>query len=67
MFINNDNIKLVGNFDAQNVEINFQETLIFICMQKINFITQFFLKTLQRNSKLTILGNLGMPDHTNLK
>ena len=67
MFINNDNIKLVGNFDAQNVEINFQETLIFICMQKINFITQFFLKTLQRNSKLTILGNLGMPDHTTLK
>ena len=25
---------LVGNFDAQSVEINLQETLTFICMQK---------------------------------
>ena len=30
-------------------------------MQKINFITHFLLK---RNSKLVILGNLGMPGHT---
>ena len=40
---------------------------MFICMQKINFITQFFFNILQRNSKLVILGNLGMPDHTHLK
>ena len=33
-------------------------------MQKINFITHFFLKILQRNSKLVILGNFGMPGHT---
>ena len=30
--------------------------------KKINFITQFFLKILQRNSKLAILGNFGMPN-----
>ena len=35
--------------------------------QKINFVTHFFLKILQRNSKLVILGNLGMPGHTHLK
>ena len=32
--------------------------------QKINFITHFFLKILQRNGKLVILGNLGMHGHT---
>ena len=32
--------------------------------KKINFITHFFLKILQRNSKLVILGNLSMPGHT---
>ena len=37
---------------------------MFICMQKIKFITQFFLTILQRNSKLVILGNLGKPGHT---
>ena len=63
MPINNDNINLVGNFDAQSVEINFMLT----CMQKINLITQFFLNILQRNSKLVILGNLCMPGHTHLK
>ena len=34
---------------------------------KIDFITQFFLKILQRNSKVVILGNLGMPGPTQLK
>ena len=34
---------------------------------KKSTITQFFLKILQRNSKLVILGNLGMPGHTHLK
>ena len=34
MPINNDNINIVGNVDAQRVEINFKETLMFICMQK---------------------------------
>ena len=37
------------------------------CMQKTNFMTHFFFKILQRNSKIVILGNLGMPDHTYLK
>ena len=32
---------------------------MLICVQKINFITHFFLKILQRNSKLAILGNFG--------
>ena len=32
--------------------------------KEINFITHFFLKILQRNSKLVVLGNLGMPGHT---
>ena len=37
---------------------------MLVGMQKINFITHFFLKILQKNSKLVILGNLGMPGHT---
>ena len=37
---------------------------MLICMQKINFITNFFLQILQKNSKLAILG---MPGHTHLK
>ena len=40
---------------------------MLICMQKINFISQFFLKILQRNSKVVILRNLAMPGHTHLK
>ena len=42
----------------------------FSCLpacKKINFLIHFFLKTLQRNSKLFILGNLGMSDHTHQK
>ena len=35
--------------------------------KKINCITHFFLNMLYRNSKLVILGNLGMPGHTHLK
>ena len=46
MPINNDNINLVGNFDAQSDEINFRKTLMFISMQKINFIFNFFFETL---------------------
>ena len=34
---------LVGNFDTQRVEINLQETLMFICMEKNKFISNFFL------------------------
>ena len=37
---------------------------MLVDMQKVNFITHYFLKILQRNSKLVILGNLGMPGHT---
>ena len=51
---------------------------MLICMQDINFIAEteivigffdahFFLKILQGNSKLVILGSLGMPSHTQLK
>ena len=40
---------------------------MLIYMQKINFITHFFLKIVQRNSKLVILGNLDKPGHTNQK
>ena len=40
---------------------------LFICMQKVNFITHFFLKILERNSRPVILGNLSMSGHTNLK
>ena len=40
---------------------------MLIGMQKINFITHFFLQILQRNSKLVILGNLAMPGHAHLK
>ena len=37
-------------------------------MQKINFVIHVFLKILQRNSKLFILGNLAcLPGHTHLK
>ena len=46
---------LAGNFDTLSVEINLWKTLMFICMQKINFMNQFFPKVLQRNSKLVIL------------
>ena len=33
---------------------------MFICLQKNNFITHFFLKILQRNNKIVTLGNIGM-------
>ena len=37
---------------------------ISICMQKINYITHFFLKILQRNSTRIVLGNLDIPGYT---
>ena len=40
---------------------------MLICIQKINLITHFFFKTLQKNSKHVILGKLGMPGHTHLQ
>ena len=39
---------------------------MLIYMLKINFITHFSLKILQKNSKLVILGKLGMSGHTHL-
>ena len=45
----------------KNDSINLQETFMPICTQQINVITHFFVKILQRNSKLVILGNLGTP------
>ena len=35
----------------------------YMHVRKINFITHFFLKILQRNSKLVIFGSLGMHGH----
>ena len=40
------------------------QALMLTSMQKINLITYFFLKILQRNCKLFILDNLGILDHT---
>ena len=51
----------------QNHQTDFQETFMFLCKQKINFITHFFCLILQKNSSLVILGNLGMASHTHLK
>ena len=51
----------------KNHNIKLQEIFMLICKQKFDFITHFFLKILQRNSKLLVTGNLGMPVHTNLK
>ena len=39
---------------------------MLICFQKVNFITHFFLRILQQNSKLVTLGNLGIPGNTYL-
>ena len=60
-----------GNFSNtwpfhQNHNINLKETFMLICMQKINLITHFFLKILQRNRKRVSLDNLGMPGHIHL-
>ena len=51
----------------KNHIINLYETFMLICMQRINFITHFFLKILQRNTKLVILGNLRISGDTHLK
>ena len=40
------------------------QAFMLICMQISNFVTHYFLKILQRNSKLVIFGNLSMPGHT---
>ena len=40
---------------------------MLICIQNINFITQFFLKILQRNSKFVNLGKLGIPGYAHPK
>ena len=48
----------------KNHRISLQETFMLICMQQINFITHLFLKILQRNSKLNILGNSSKPRYT---
>ena len=52
--------------DHQKSEYQFEAFILF-CMQKINTITHLFFQILQRNSKLVILGDLGMYDRTYLK
>ena len=51
----------------KNHSIKLQETFMLIDGQKVNFVIHLFLKMLQRNSKLVILGNLGMADYAHLK
>ena len=58
---------LVEHFDAKSIEINLQETLMFIWMQKIKFISNFFFDILLRHCKLAILGTLGILDHPHQK
>ena len=40
---------------------------MLLCMQKINFITHFFHKILQRKSKFVSFDNLGMTGHTKME
>ena len=40
---------------------------MLVCMQNVNFIIHSSFRILQRNSKLFILGNLGMSDHAHQK
>ena len=63
------NLLTLGSLTIKNENhgINLQETFMHICRQTINYITHFFLKILQRNSTLVILGNLGMPGHKERK
>ena len=44
-----------------------KQSFMLICMQKINYITHYFVKKLQRNSKLVFLGNMDMSGNTDLK
>ena len=46
---------------SKNNTTNLQKTLMFIFMQKIIFISHFFLEILQTCCKLVILGTLDMP------
>ena len=55
-------LDMSGNFHQKGL-CQLVETLIFICMQKINFIYNFFFEILERHCKFTILGTLGMLDH----
>ena len=58
-----------------NAWLSQSKTIVSICRtcsclfayQKINFMTTFFLKVLQKNSKLFWGGNLDMPGYTHLK
>ena len=40
---------------------------MLVCMQNVSFIIHSSFRIFQRNSKLFILGNLGMSDHTHQK
>ena len=64
MFLKKGGIKKGGEKKKGGANTHFRT---MICMQKINFTIHFFLKILQRSSKLVILGNLDMHGHTSLK
>ena len=56
-----------GPFQSKIIVSICGEPSCLTACKKINFITHFFLKILQRNNKLVILGNLGMPGHKHIK
>ena len=43
--------------------IKLKENVMFICMQKINFILPFFFEILQRYHELAISGTSGIPSY----
>ena len=55
MLINNDSITLQETLMPQNVEINLSETMMFSCMQKINFISNFFFWNIVNTLNLLFL------------
>ena len=48
---------------ATKINGNLYDSLMFICMQKINFIRLFFFEILQRYYKPTVLDTLDMPGY----
>ena len=66
MFICMRQMRCLSASPSEMIVSVFEKIFMLICMQKVNFISHFFLKILQRNSKLVILGNLSMPGYTHL-
>ena len=43
--------------------IYLKDSLMFICMEKVNFMSPLFFEISRRYYKLAIFGNLGMPGY----